>query len=137
MHIDRHIYPDYVPAHNMPRSKKVKNRGRHQKKIAAEGPQFSSSKKGDVGSFGLLLLPMCSHQVLNVFLLSSQCVPQHVLNSTSLRLISFVQCCPLETYIGGPILGLISLYVWSEYFYIGGVSKFSEFLWDSPIKEAQ
>jgi hypothetical protein len=79
---------------------------------------------------------MCSHQVLNVFLLSSQCVPQHVLNSTSLRLIYFAQCCPPETYIGGPILGPISLYIWSEYFYIGGVSKFSEFLWDSPIKEA-
>jgi hypothetical protein len=91
-------------------------------------PIFFPSGEGDVGSFGLLLLPLCSHQVLNVFLLSSQCVPQHVLNSTSLCLICFVQCCP--------ILGLISLYGWSEYFYIGGVSKLSEFIWDSPIKEA-
>jgi len=64
---------------------------------------------------------MCSHQVLNVFLLSSQCVPRHVLNSTSLCLICFAQCCPPETYIGGPILGLISLYVWSKYFYIGEI----------------
>jgi hypothetical protein len=77
-------------------------------------PFFFPSGEGDVRSFGLLLLPMCSHQVLNVFLLSSQCVPQHVLNSTSLCLICFVQCCP--------ILELISLYGWSEYFYIGGVS---------------
>jgi hypothetical protein len=41
--------------------------------------------------------------------------------------------CPLGTYIGGPILGV---YVWSEYLYIGGVSKVLEFLFDGPIKEA-
>jgi hypothetical protein len=109
MHIGVHIYPHYVPAHNTPRSKKVKNGGRHRNFLQPRGPIFFPSGEGDVGSFGPLLWPMCSHQVLNVFLLSSQCVPQHVLNSTSLCLICFVQCCP--------ILGLIS-FVWLEWIFL-------------------
>jgi hypothetical protein len=40
----------------------------------------------------------------------------------------FVSYVALETYIGERISGLLCLYVWNEYFYIGESSNFQFFL---------
>jgi hypothetical protein len=101
--------------------------------------------------FVLNVFPSSSQWVLNIFpkfsmcssmvFPSSQWVPQHVPNSTSLSPICFAQHCSLETYVSGSTLGLRCLHVWSEYLYIGVVLKALEFFifyffCDGPIKEA-
>jgi len=71
----------------------------------------------------------CSHQVLNTF--PSRCqinlLSQHFPQVPNVfpTAPAFVQyaCCLLGTYMGDSILRLICFYVWSEYFYIGGVSQ--------------
>jgi hypothetical protein len=72
----------------------------------------------------------CSHQVLNTF--PSHCqislLSQHVPQSPNVfpTAPAFCATCLLSSwnlYIGDSILRLIGFYVWSEYFYIGGVSQ--------------
>jgi hypothetical protein len=75
----------------------------------------------------------CSHQVLNIF--PSHCqidfLSQHVPQDFNVfaRAAALVQyalpSCLLGSYIDELILKLMCFYVWSEYFYIGGVPQVS------------
>jgi hypothetical protein len=81
------------------------------------------------------LVPMCSHYVPNEFTSGFQCVPQHVLHSTS-----------LWSHVLGKMLSSIHLYRWAkgggtldfkiEPSILGSLNSFIFLLSDGPIKLA-
>jgi len=82
----------------------------------------------------LVFSPMCSQQVPPPQ--SSQCVPQHVLNSITLYPISFAQCWSSWNLCSSRNLGTNRcVYVWNEYFlYWGSLQRFTTFFVMGQLK---
>ncbi len=84
------------------------------------------------GSVLDLLDMYCSHCVSNPFSAcsqSSQSVPQHVLNSTSLCPICLAQYCPLETYVRGQYWDLYNFMFEVNTSSLGSLQSFRICLW--------
>jgi hypothetical protein len=89
----------------------------------------------------------CFHQVFTLFSSSSQWVPQHIPSQTSLYPICFAELYPFDGPVCPWSFGFsptssfwnsgktLELYVWSEYFYTGGVSKVCSIVCHGQIKE--